>query len=100
MISKQDIPKIGYSGVKINVAGDVQGVGFRYFIARVANNLDLKGYAKNLYNGDVEIAAEGRKEFLEELVRKAGQGPSYASVDSIRVEWLDFMNKYHNFEIR
>jgi hypothetical protein len=33
-------------------------------------------------------------------VKKAGQGPSYASVDSIRVEWLDFTNKYHNFEIR
>jgi acylphosphatase len=97
---RQDITKIDYSAVKICVSGDVQGVGFRYYIARIANNFELNGYAKNLYNGDVEIVAEGRKEFLEELVKKAGQGPSYASVDSIRVEWLDFTNKYHNFEIR
>ena len=100
MNSSRDIQKIGYSAVKINVSGDVQGVGFRYFVARIAGNLELNGYAKNLYNGDVEIYAEGRKEFLEELVRKAGQGPSYARVDNIRVEWLDFMNKYHNFDIK
>jgi acylphosphatase len=97
---REEIPKIDYSCVKIIVTGDVQGVGFRYFIARIANNLELNGYAKNLYGGDVEIVAEGRKEFLEELVQKARQGPSYASVDSIRVEWLDFANKYSNFEIR
>jgi acylphosphatase len=97
---RQEVSKIDYSCVKIIVTGDVQGVGFRYFIARIANNLELNGYAKNLYGGDVEIVAEGRKEFLEELVQKARQGPSYASVDSIRVEWLDFANKYSNFEIR
>ena len=100
MNTDHDITGIDYSGIRINVSGDVQGVGFRYFIARVANNLELNGYAKNLYNGDVEIYAEGRKELLEELVRKAVQGPSYARVDNIRVEWLDFTNKYHNFEIR
>lgn len=91
--------KIQNKSVKIIVTGMVQGVGFRYFIARSANELGLNGYVKNLWNGDVEIYAEGRKEFLEDLVKKAGAGPSHSRVESCKVEWLDFTNKYDNFEI-
>jgi acylphosphatase len=88
------------SSVKIIVSGTVQGVGFRYFIARIAFEHDLRGYVKNLFNGDVEIFAEGRKEFLEELAQKAKTGPSHAKVDNIQIQWLDFQNKYNKFEAR
>jgi acylphosphatase len=88
------------AAVKITVSGMVQGVGFRYFIAREADKLGLKGYAKNLFNGDVEIYAEGKREFLEELAQKAGKGPPHSRVSSARVEWLEFKNKYDNFEIK
>jgi acylphosphatase len=91
--------KIRNSAVKIVVTGYVQGVGFRFFIARIANNLDLTGYVKNIHNGSVEIFAEGRKELLDELVEKARLGPAYSHVDSIKLEWLDFKNKYDKFEI-
>lgn len=87
------------SCVKITVSGRVQGVGFRYFIAENAKNLELKGYAKNLFNGDVEIIAEGRHEFLEALVETAKKGPAYSRVNSCKVEWLDFKKKYNKFEI-
>lgn len=90
---------IQYSSVKIVVSGRVQGVGFRYFIARIAHELDLKGYARNLFTGEVEITAEGRKEFLDELIKKAQTGPPGAMVNSCNVEWLDFEKKYDNFEI-
>ena len=87
------------SSVKIIVSGYVQGVGFRFFIARVAHSLNIKGYVKNLYNGDVEIYAEGSKELLDEVVEKAKIGPAYSHIDSIKLEWLDFKNKYDKFEI-
>jgi len=87
------------SAVKIIVSGRVQGVGYRYFIARAASELNLHGYARNLWNGDVEIYAEGRIEFLEEMVKRAKEGPAHARVDSCKVEWLDFINKYDNFEV-
>ena len=90
---------IEFSAVKIVVSGRVQGVGFRYFIARRASELDLTGYAKNLFSGDVEIVAEGRKEYLEAFVKKAKEGPRNSKVDSCKVEWLDFKKKYDNFEI-
>lgn len=94
------ISAINNSAIKIVVKGYVQGVGFRYFIARTANELRLNGYVKNNFNGDVEIYAEGRKEFLEELAKKAKLGPSHAHVDNIKIEWLEFKNKFDNFEIR
>ena len=90
----------GNAAVKIVVSGYVQGVGYRYFIARCASDLDLTGYVKNLFSGDVEIYAEGKKQYLEELVSKAKTGPQYAKVENARIEWLDFKNKYNNFEIR
>lgn len=90
---------IQYSAVKIVVSGRVQGVGYRYFIARFADELGMTGYAKNLFNGDVEIIAEGRREFLDALIEKAGEGPLGAKVNTCKVEWLDFKKKYDKFEI-
>jgi len=90
---------IQYSAVKIVVSGRVQGVGYRYFIARFAEGLGITGYARNLFNGDVVITAEGRREFLDTLIEKAGQGPSGARVNTCKVEWLDFKKKYDKFEI-
>lgn len=88
------------AAVKIVVYGHVQGVGYRYYIARTASELNIYGYAKNLYGGEVEIFAEGKKEFLEELVKRAQKGPPHACIDKAEIEWLVFKNKYHNFEIR
>ena len=84
----------------IVISGSVQGVGYRYFIARAARELGIKGYAENLFNGNVEIMAEGRREFIEELIKRAKTGNGYSRVSSAKVEWLDFNNKYDNFEIR
>jgi acylphosphatase len=88
------------AAVKIVVSGDVQGVGYRYYIARAAMELQLNGYAMNLYNGSVEIYAEGRKEYLEELVNRAKKGPPHAYVNKAEIDWLVFKNKYNNFDIR
>ena len=53
--------------------GDVQGVGFRATAKRYADKLHLKGFVRNLPNGDVECCAQGEKEqldkFLSELKR-------------------------------
>lgn len=89
---------IEMSAVRITVSGAVQGVGYRYFIARAASGLDIKGYAKNMRNSEVEIFAEGRKEFLADLVKKAKEGPMHSHVTGCKVEWLEFKNKYDNFE--
>lgn len=41
------------------VSGRVQGVGFRYYVQRLAHAIGLTGFVRNLENGDVYIEAQG-----------------------------------------
>ena len=54
---------------EIIVNGLVQGVGFRYFVYREALKLNLTGYTKNLYTGEVLTVAEGEKGLVERGLR-------------------------------
>jgi len=69
------------------VRGHVQGVGFRWFVWREAERLGLRGRAKNLPDGSVEVIAEGPENVLERLEQALSRGPAMARVD--RVEKLD-----------
>ncbi len=65
------------------VSGMVQGVGFRWFVARHARSLGLSGYARNLPDGSVEVVVEGAEESLPELERLLQAGPANAQVDQV-----------------
>jgi acylphosphatase len=68
---------------RYHVSGMVQGVGYRYFVQRVAVGLGLTGYAKNLRDGRVEVYAVGTEEALSNLRRQLERGPQTASVSSV-----------------
>ncbi|MCC5793912.1 MAG: acylphosphatase [Chromatiales bacterium] len=68
------------------VSGHVQGVFFRASTAREAERLGLRGHAKNLADGRVEVLALGPSPALDELERWLGDGPPRARVDEVRVE--------------
>ncbi|MBI3789022.1 MAG: acylphosphatase [Ignavibacteriales bacterium] len=87
-------------GVHIIVKGLVQGVGFRYFVERQALQLGIKGYARNLYNGDVEIEAEGDRSLVEEFIKEVKIGPRSAYVKDLHIEWTEFQNKFKGFEVK
>jgi acylphosphatase len=86
--------------VEIIVNGLVQGVGYRYFVYREAKDLELKGYVKNLYSGEVLIVAEGEKVLVEELINKLKVGPMHAAVKNCRVDWQETKNEFDSFEIK
>jgi acylphosphatase len=69
------------------VSGEVQGVGFRAFARREAQDLGLAGYAENLADGRVEVVAEGPRSELEHLLHRLRQGPPHAVVTSVEVSW-------------
>lgn len=73
--------------VEIVVRGRVQGVGFRFFIQRLAVELGLSGWVCNRADGTVQIVAEGPRSALEELVRAARTGPRGARVTRIDIRW-------------
>jgi acylphosphatase len=82
------------------VRGLVQGVSYRHFVLRNARMLDIAGYAKNLYDGSVEVVAEGDRAQLEQLLVRLKMGPSEARVDKVDVKWAEYSGKYDGFEIR
>ena len=69
------------------IRGEVQGVGFRYFLMREAQRLGLRGWVRNRDDGTVEFVAEGARPDLERLRQAAEKGPSMARVDNMNAEW-------------
>ena len=68
------------------VSGVVQGVGYRYFAERAAKHLNVRGYARNLRDGRVEVYAIGSVESLAALRRDLERGPRGASVSGVTEE--------------
>ena len=68
------------------VAGEVQGVGFRWYVARHARGLGLTGYARNLDDGRVEVVAAGDEAALARLEALLRTGPAHARVESVERE--------------
>jgi acylphosphatase len=69
------------------VHGDVQGVGFRYFVQRKARQLGLRGWVRNNDDGTVEVVAEGARDELEKLKQAVEEGPRMARVDRVDAQW-------------
>jgi acylphosphatase len=68
------------------VQGRVQGVGYRYFVLRHAEELGLAGYAKNQADGTVEVVAEGADSALRKLEERLHEGPSFSHVSRVERE--------------
>ncbi|MDE3157475.1 MAG: acylphosphatase [Acidobacteriota bacterium] len=81
------------------VRGRVQGVGFRYFTQRVAAELGLGGYVRNLDDGRVEVYAVGPEEKLSELAGRLHHGPRWAEVDGVDEQEAE-VTAYASFEIQ
>ncbi len=65
------------------IAGNVQGVGFRYFVQRKATALGLSGWARNLDDGRVEVYAIGPAARLSDLAAALHKGPHMAHVRTV-----------------
>lgn len=73
-------------GKKFLVGGRVQGVYYRATVARHARELRITGYAVNLPDGRVEVAAYGQDDAIEELRRLLWVGSSASKVTQVEVE--------------
>lgn len=83
------------------VRGDVQMVGFRYFVVEQARRLDLAGWVRNGDDGEtVEVVAEGPEASLRALEASLRAGPRHAQVEAVDAEWADETEGYRAFEVR
>ncbi len=79
---------------QFHVSGRVQGVGFRFFVERMAAKLSVGGYVKNLFDGRVEVYAIGAPEQLEALKEALRRGPPMADVDRVDEEDAAVLRDY------
>ena len=85
--------------LRVNITGIVQGVGFRPFVFRLAQELSIKGYVLNETAG-VLIEAEGEKERLDTfLIRIDKEKPGISEIFSLQYSFLEEIG-FDKFEIR
>ena len=75
--------------LRLSISGIVQGVGFRPFLHRLANRLELGGWVRNTAGG-VELELEGSGDALETFQKALRDSPPpLAVIEEIRCESLD-----------
>lgn len=92
---------MGFRKVHAIVSGRVQGVGFRFFVQRMAELIGVSGYVRNLPAGKVEIMAVGDDERVADFFLSVENGSSMAEVTDVdkSEESCDY-NEYKRFEIK
>ena len=86
--------------IKAIVSGKVQGVGFRMYTQQKARQLGVRGYVRNLVNGDVEITAAGETKQVDALLQWSKSGSPSAVVENLEIEVLKDVEEFKDFEIR
>ena len=82
------------------VHGRVQGVNFRYYTRQQAHQLGVTGYVRNLWDGTVEVMAEGERRDVTRLLNWLHKGPRMAFVTQVEVQWLPPTGEFQRFEVR
>lgn len=69
------------------IYGIVQGVSFRYYTTRKANEFGLTGWVRNNADGTVEVIAEGTHSMLEQLRTWLHEGSPSAQVERVEASY-------------
>lgn len=67
----------------LRISGRVQGVGFRYWVAREAERLGIDGWVRNCRDGTVEALISGDEDSVRRMVTRCHDGPPVAHVTEL-----------------
>jgi acylphosphatase len=82
------------------ISGKVQGVMFRAWVFDQANNLGLKGWVRNLRDGQVETLLQGDEDVIEDMKKRLYQGSPMSNVENVECKWIDYDKEHTEFKIR
>ena len=71
--------------IRLRIAGQVQGVGYRLWATRTAASLGLRGWVRNRRDGSVEALVTGAPETVATMIEAARKGPIGAQVTDVTV---------------
>lgn len=78
-------------------SGRVQGIGFRYTAEKLAADLGLVGWVKNLPDGRVEILCEGPRDRIELLLRNIQQSELGTHIKKTHCDWEEPTHEFKEF---
>ena len=83
----------------IVITGEVQGVGFRYWLYKAAVQKKINGWVKNNISGEVEALLIGNEVEINNLIKLCKKGPPSSKVTKIEVQ--NYQKEYFgkSFEI-
>jgi acylphosphatase len=81
------------------IAGHVQGVGFRYFVRQAARRFGLVGWVRNDPEGTVTVQAEGARARLDAFLVALNEGPDAAEVEEVDVRWEPATGRFKTFSV-
>ena len=92
---------MAFKKLEATVIGRVQGVGFRFFVERMAVLLGLTGWVCNLADGNVKVLAVGTPDKIADFLLTLQEGPNMARVDDVKysIESVNY-NEDDSFEIK
>ena len=85
--------------VCVYYSGQVQGIGFRYTVERMATKLGVAGWVKNLSDGRVELVAEANEDTLNDLLSQFSNVFSRYIQDT-QVNWRPATGELKVFGVR
>jgi len=85
---------------EIIIKGDVQRVGYRDAVKKIARKLNINGYVENLKQDDVKIVAEGEEENLKGFIEIVNIKKYPINVESVEVNYKEATGEFEYFEIK
>lgn len=77
----------------------VQGVFFRDHTQEKANELQLKGWVKNMSDGTVEVVLQGEESQIQLMIDWCHQGSPGSEVSDVKVEWISTNPDLSDFQV-
>ena len=84
---------------KLRITGVVQGVGYRAWAKRLADELNVLGYVRNMEDGSVEMVVCAPENIMTVMINAAKKGPAASVVKNVEVEDIEFEPSREGFEI-
>ena len=85
---------------RLFISGFVQGVGFRRFVQKQAQEMSVGGWVRNLPDGRVEVLLQGERQEVEMVIDACHKGPFLAEIEEVEIEWEDVTQEHVDFTVR
>ena len=84
--------------MRLYITGLVQGIFFRGFVKENAENLNLKGFVRNLEDGRVEVFIEGNPDDVRKMIEICKKGPKHSEIKNVEEKEEKFQD-FKSFKI-